>query len=313
MLLSFVIPCYHSAETLPDVVDQIRKTVLADGRYDYQIVLVNDNPMDATYRVIRQLCAQDERVQGICMSRNFGQHAALMAGYSRTKGDIVVSLDDDGQTPASEMFKLIDALDDETDVVYAQYEHKQHSLFRNFGSRVNDWMTCWLLDKPKGLYLSSYYAAKRFVVQEMLRYTNPFPYVDGLVLRTTRSVKNVLVKHQARQVGTSGYTLGKLVNLWLNGFTAFSVKPLRLATIAGSLLSVAGLLFTIVVVVQKILLRDEINAGWSSLVCLILIMGGAIMAMAGMLGEYIGRTYISLNAAPQYVVREECGRQEENE
>lgn len=311
MLLSFVVPCYHSAATLPEVVEQIRSTVVADGRYNYQIILVNDNPMDETYRVIQKLCAQDPQVQGICMSRNFGQHAALMAGYSRAKGEIVVSLDDDGQTPACEMFKLIDALNEETDVVYAKYQHKQHSWFRNFGSHVNDWMASWLLDKPKGLYMSSYYAAKRFVIDEMLRYTNPYPYVDGLVLRTTRSIKNVPVQHQARQVGESGYTLSKLFNLWLNGFTAFSVKPLRLATVAGSLLSLAGLLMTVVVIVRKILLRDAINAGWSSLVCLILIMGGVIMAMTGMLGEYIGRTYISLNAAPQYVVREECGRREE--
>ena len=311
MLLSFVVPCYNSAATIADVARQIRRTVEQDGRYQYEVILVNDNPVDETYRVIRQLCEEDPCIVGICMARNFGQHAALMAGYAQSRGDIVISLDDDGQTPASEVFRLVDALDESTDVVYAEYDHKQHSLFRNFGSRVNDWMTCWLLDKPKGLYLSSYLAAKRFVIDEMLQYKNPYPYVDGLILRTTKCIKNVPVQHQARQVGQSGYTLKKLFNLWMNGFTAFSVKPLRLATVAGGLFAIVGMVLAVIIAVQKICLGDAIHAGWSSLICLELIIGGLVMAMCGMLGEYIGRTYISLNAAPQYVVREVCGGQEE--
>ena len=205
-LLSFVIPCYHSAATLAGVVRDIRATVTADGRYTYEILLINDNPADDTWREICRLKAEDPNVFGICMSRNFGQASALMAGYRHVRGDLVVSLDDDGQTPPAEMFRLIDALDEDTDVVYASYPTKHHSLFRNFGSRVNDWMATWLMGKPKDLYMASYYVARRFIIDEMVKCDNPFPYVDGLAVRSTSRFKNVPIDHQDRTEGESGYT-----------------------------------------------------------------------------------------------------------
>src|SRR5699024_10932464 len=185
----------------------------------------------------------------------------LMAGYRHVHGDIVVSLDDDGQTPPDEMFRLIDALDEETDIVYASYPSKHHSLFRNFGSRVNDHMATWLMGKPRDLYMASYYAARRFVIDEMVRCDNPFPYVDGLAIRSTSRFKNVPIDHQDRTQGESGYTFGKLLSLWMNGFTAFSVKPLRIATVMGMVFSVMGFLFAVMVVVRKIILLDKIDAG----------------------------------------------------
>lgn len=302
-LLSFVIPCYRSAGTLAEVTRQIRETVLADGRYRYEIILVNDNPADETWQEIRRLKQQDENIFGICMSRNFGQASALMAGYRHVHGDIVVSLDDDGQTPPSEMFRLIDALDEYTDIVYASYPTKHHSLFRNFGSRVNDRMATWLMGKPRDLYMASYYAARRFVIDEMVRCDNPFPYVDGLAIRSTSRFKNVPIDHKDRTQGESGYTFFKLLSLWLNGFTAFSVKPLRVATVMGMLFSLAGFVFAMIVVVRKIILLDQIDAGWSSIVAIVLLLDGILMMMLGLVGEYVGRMYMTMNKSPQYVVR----------
>lgn len=302
-LLSFVIPCYHSAATLPAVTRQIRQTVLADGRYDYEILLVNDNPADDTWREICRLKQEDPKIFGICMSRNFGQASALMAGYRHVRGDIVVSLDDDGQTPPAEVFRLIDALDEDTDIVYASYPAKHHSAFRNFGSRVNDWMATWLMGKPKDLYMASYYAARRFVIDEMVKCENPFPYVDGLAVRSTCRFKNVPIDHQDRTEGESGYTFIKLLRLWLNGFTAFSVKPLRVATVMGMVFSLVGFLCAMLVIVRKVILLDGIDAGWSSIVSIVLLLDGILMMMLGLIGEYVGRMYMTMNKSPQYIIR----------
>lgn len=303
--LSFVIPCYHSAGTIAPVVAEIRDTVLADARYEYEIILVNDNPADDTWREIERLKGEDKNILGVCMSRNFGQHSALMAGYHYVSGDIVVSLDDDGQTPPSEMFKLIDALSDTVDVVYADYKdrHKE-SMFREFGSWANEKMATWLMNKPKGLYCSSYYAARRYVIDEMVRCDIPYTYVDGLVVRSVGKVINVCVEHKPRAQGQSGYTFGRLLGLWLNGFTAFSIKPLRVATIMGVVFSLAGFIAAVVVIVQKLVLRDAIDAGWSSTISMTLLLDGILMMMLGLVGEYVGRMYITMNKSPQYIVRE---------
>lgn len=185
-LVSFVIPCYRSAQTIGKVVEEISVTLERSKQYRYEIILVNDASPDNTFEVIRSLCEKRKEICGVNLARNFGQHAALMAGFRYAHGDIIVCLDDDGQTPAEEVPKLLARLEEGYDVVYARYEIKKHSAFRNFGSHVNEWMTRVMLGKPKELYLSSYFAVKRFIVDEMLRYTNPYPYVIGLVLRATK-------------------------------------------------------------------------------------------------------------------------------
>ena len=199
-------------------------------------------------------------------------------------------------------------LDEGYDVCYASYGKKQHSGFRNFGSKVNDLMTRVMLGKPKELYVSSYFAAKRFVVDDMLRYEQPYAYVMGLVLRATKNVVNVEVKHRARTEGTSGYTLKRLIALWFNGFTAFSIKPLRIATFIGCLCAGTGFLYGIFTIIKKIVLelffQYEVQAGFSALMSVLVFIGGMIMLMLGLIGEYVGRIYICMNNSPQYVIRE---------
>ena len=307
--VSFVIPCYRSALTLEAVVAEIRETMAQQPAYSYEIVLVNDCSPDNTWEVICSLCESYEEIRGISLARNFGQHAALMAGFRHVSGDIVVCLDDDGQTPASEVGKFLEMLKQGRDVVYAKYSNKKHSAFRNCGSHVNEIMTRFMLGKPKELYISSYFAAKRFVIDEVIRYENSYPYVIGLVLRTTKNIDNVDVKHRQRQVGSSGYTMKKLFGLWFNGFTAFSIKPLRFATMIGIICAGSGFLYGIYTIIKK-LLNPAVPLGFSSLMSVLVFIGGMIMLMLGLIGEYVGRIYISLNNSPQYVIREIIGQKE---
>ena len=299
--VSFVIPCYRSSKTIGGVVNEIEST-MAQLAYEYEIILVNDSSPDDTFAVISALAEADGHITAVDLAKNFGQHAALMCGIRHSSGDILVCLDDDGQTPADGVGKLLEKIEAGYDVVYASYDHKQHSGFRNFGSRVNAWMTEIMLGKPKELSLTSYFAAKRFIADEMLRYENCFPYVMGLVLRSTKNICNVPVNHRSREQGQSGYTLGKLLSLWMNGFTSFSIKPLRIATYFGALTAVAGFIYALIIVIRHFAVGMA-PLGWSSTTALLLILGGVILLVLGLIGEYIGRIFMCVNASPQYVER----------
>jgi glycosyltransferase involved in cell wall biosynthesis len=303
--ISYVIPCYHSEQTLAGVVDEIDETMRKLADDEYEIVMVNDGSGRETWEEIRRLCQERAGRKGYDLARNFGQHAALMTGIRHAAGDVIICLDDDGQTPADEAGKLLAALRDGADVAYASYEHKEHSIFRNFGSWVNEKMLEKLLNKPKELYVSSYFAMKRFVADEVLRYENSYPYLLGLVLRSTDHIVNVPVQHRRREVGRSGYTLGKLLSLWMNGFTAFSIKPLRIGTAVGAVCAAGAFAYGIFTIVKK-LVNPAVPVGFSALMTAVVFFGGMILLMLGLVGEYVGRTYICANNAPQAVIREEA-------
>lgn len=301
--LSFVIPCYCSEFTIGDVVKEIDSTLSNQEQYTYEIILVNDCSPDNVFDKIKQLAERDSNIKVVSLARNFGQHSALMAGYSICTGDIVISLDDDGQIPVNEVFSLIEKLNEGYDVVYGSYKNKKHSIFRNMGSRINDLMSEYLMNKPKNLKVSSYFVTHRFIIDEMLKYKNSYPYLLGLVLRTTKNITSVYVNHRERESGSSGYTFKKLISLWVNGFTAFSVKPLRIATFLGCICALMGFVFGIYTIINK-LLNPSTPAGYSSMMAALLFIGGMIMLMLGLIGEYVGRIYISINNSPQYVIRE---------
>lgn len=307
-MISFVIPCYRSAATITTVVDEISAT-MSSQREEWEVVLVNDCSPDDTWRVIRELAEETLNITAVNLARNFGQHAALMAGFHQASGEIIVCLDDDGQTPASESLKLIEKIKDGYDAVYAAYDTKRQQGWRNLGSALNSKMTEWLLNKPKDLIINSYFAAKRFVIEEALRYENSYPYVIGLILRSTKNICNVTVHHRERQEGSSGYTLIKLFSLWMNGFTSFSVKPLRIAVYLGALLALIGFCSIMFLIINK-LTSNSVPMGWSSTIAIMLFLGGAVLLVLGMIGEYVGRIYMCVNAAPQFVVREVVKRHE---
>lgn len=302
-MLSFVIPCYNSEHTVGHVVADIDKEFLNGKDYHYEIILVNDaSPKDNTQAEIQRLAKENKRVTAVNLSKNFGQDSALMAGYFVAKGEYIISLDDDGQNPASEARKLIALLEEGWDVVFGRYHKKKHSILKNFGSKVNDVMAQILLDKPKDIKLCSYFAMDRFVVEEMLKDKNAFPYIWGLILRTTNRITNVYIKHEKREEGKTNFTLIKSIKVWLNGFIAFSVKPLRFSTILGTIIAVFGFLYGIYVILNQIIYEEPVT-GWSSLMVAVLLIGGMVLVMQGLLGEYIGRMNINLNNTPQYIIR----------
>lgn len=303
MKLSFVIPCYRSENTIETVVQEIRDTVATRPGTDYEIVLVNDCSPDGVWQVIKKLAAADNKIKGICLAKNFGQHSALMAGYGQATGDYIISLDDDGQTPASESFKLVDKLEEGYDVVYGYYQHSAQHLFRRFGTWVNKKMAEAIIGQPKKLRTTSFFIMRKFIVDEIVRYPHPFAYIGGLVFRATKNLGNVEVQHRRRLEGESGYTIAGLIGLWINGFTAFSVKPLRAATFIGILCALLGFGSGLFVVYKK-LMFPEVPVGYTSMLATLLFVGGMIMLLLGLIGEYVGRIYISINQAPQYVIKE---------
>ena len=311
MKVSFVIPCYRSADCIEDVCDSIKK-VMCENDLDYEIILVNDSSPDATLKSIMRICSENSNVKGLNLAKNFGQHSALMAGFHYVSGDIIICLDDDGQIDPVESIRLIQKLDEGYDAVYASYNNKQHSFLRNIGSKLNDYMAYKLINKPKNLRVSSYFAARRFVIDKIIEYSNPYPYVIGLILRTTSKIANVPITHKKRAYGTSGYSFIKLISLWMNGSTAFSIKPLRIATFLGISTSILGFAYALYIIINRILYTDYVM-GWSSLMSAILILGGLMLFTLGILGEYIGRIYIGLNNSPQYVIKDTLNINDTNE
>ncbi len=305
-LVSLVIACYRSEHTIQTVVDEIAATFETSNIYDYELILVNDSSPDNVWDVLRDAADANEHVMAANLAKNMGRIPALMAGFRLSKGDIVVVLDDDGQCPMDRVFDLLEPVTGDTDydVAIADYPVKKQGFFKSIGSKVNERMTRIILEKPKDVRFNNFLAMRRYVVNEVMRYENPYPYLTGLVLRTTRRIINIPMEERDRLYGGTTYTFKKLVSLWMNGFTAFSVKPLRLATVFGFFTAIVGFLWGLIIVIRKIVNPAEILAGYSSLMAVILVVGGVLMLMLGLVGEYIGRIYISINRSPQYVVRD---------
>lgn len=305
MLLSFVIPVYNSEATIEEVVRRIIGAVKDwDRACGYEIVLVNDCSRDRSAAACRRAAKKHPHVRFVDLARNFGQANAVLAGFHRTKGDIIIALDDDLQTPPEEFSIIVDKLiADNLDVVYGTYQVRHKSPLRAFGSKVNQFMQNTMLVKPKHVRTSSYFAVRRFVVEEAMKFTFPDPYLPGLFFRVTRRVDNVLVSHQSRVSGSSGYNFGRLLGLWFNGLIEFSQKPLGFAGALGMGVTAISALMLVVQVIRK-LISPDMPIGF--LEPFIMLFAGVQMVLLGILGQYIGRLLMGMNQTPQFVVREEC-------
>jgi glycosyltransferase involved in cell wall biosynthesis len=300
--LSFVIPLYHSAGTIRQLVKEIEQLAVEGG---HEIILVNDGSRDATGAVCRELVREARvPITFVEHARNFGEHNAVLTGWRHARGAHVVNLDDDGQNPPAEAVRLWQkARADNLDVVYGHYSHKQHAAWRNAGSWFTNKMTDWALDKPAGFYLSSFRCVSGFVAREVAANGGPFPYIDGLLLQVTQRIGSLEVRHAQRASGNSGYTLRKLMRLWASSFINFSVMPLRFATVLGLLMGLAGLL-TIGVILYWWATDQGPAFGWGSLMAALLLFSGVQLVLLGVIGEYIGRMFLTINQRPQAVVRE---------
>jgi glycosyltransferase involved in cell wall biosynthesis len=300
MKMSIVIPVYNSESTIARLVESVLNTL---HDCELEIVLVNDGSRDASEQICMQLAQQYSDVKLISLRRNFGEFNAVMCGLNHANGDYCAIIDDDFQNPPAEILALLEMAQTKNyDVVYSYYDQKQHSLYRNLGSGLVNTLTTWLIDKPKDLYLSSFKLIKAEVVQEIIQYTGPYPYIDGLILRTTRHIGKVKVSHQKRDSGASNYTIGKLFSLFFNILFCYSPRPLRLLTLAGFSLFTLSILLTLIKLSTSLLtihlpLTDHII--W---ITFLAVSGTQLMGM-GMMGEYLGRLFMSQSGLPQYVVK----------
>ncbi|OAI56896.1 hypothetical protein AYO49_03340 [Verrucomicrobiaceae bacterium SCGC AG-212-N21] len=300
--VSFVIPLYFTGMGIVKLLHAFRNLPPED---EYEIVLVNDGSTDDTLSLAREVIPELKvPVILVDLARNFGEHAAVLEGFRHARGRYIVNLDDDLQNPVSEALKLVAHLrKTNADVVYSYYDRKQHHWFRNFGSWLTNRMAVFMLQKPEDLYLSSFRAMKRELVERIIGYAGPYPYVDGLILGATNRIERLQVKHRERLEGRSGYTLRKLVRLWANMFFNFSVMPLRFASVLGSILCLVGF-FMLGLVLIEYFINGVKQVGWGSLMAAVSIFSGSQLLILGVLGEYVGRAYMTVSRKPQSLVRD---------
>ncbi len=301
--LSVVIPCYKTGENLHQVVAELKEHLCQN--FDFEVLLVNDGSDDNTWEIIRDICSKELNFKGINHWRNFGEFNAVMTGLRNASKNNVVIIDDDLQNPPSEIKKLTDKLSEGYDVVYGRFEKRNHSWFRGIGGFFNDFAARVILRKPKGLYLSSFKAMRLDFVRELTRFQTPFVYIDGLILWITRKITEVPVIHRPRAYAQSNYTFIKLLRVQMNLILGFSILPLRAATLLGVITGITGFFLTIGVLVEYLLV--DLPPGWASIICLLLLLCGAILVILGILGEYLGRILLLANHLPQAIVREKIG------
>ncbi len=305
--LSIIIPVYNSMDTIGPLVDTVFE--LVEPKFSkLEVILVNDGSQDGSHAECMKIIEKyKSKVHYLQLARNFGEHNAVLCGLNHVSCECVAIIDDDFQNPPEEIFKLVEVLGEGYDVVYSYYEKKRHSWFRNLGSRFNDLVACCMLKKPRGLYLSSFKVMNRFLSDVIVSYQGPYPYIDGLILRSTNSIGTCQCEHSERQLGKSNYTLTKLVRLWLNMFTSFSILPLRASSIAGLVLSGFGALLTFFFLLSYltdgVFFSHPIPPGWASTIILATFFSGFQLCILGLLGEYLGRMYLTINKQPQFIVR----------
>ena len=302
MLISIVIPCYYSEKTIKKVVEMTIDEFSKTNRYDCEFVLVNDGSTDGTYEKIKELAEKYPFVQGVNLLRNFGQHNALMAALHYVRGDYVLGMDDDMQTHPSQIHKLVEKIQEGYDLVYGHYGKKKNSTLKNLSSKLNEVSSRILLGRPKEIVSSNFWIITRKVAEEVIKYDSYNPYIDGIFYRVTHNIGNVEVEHHKREVGTSNYTLKKLIRLWL-AYWNYSVIPLRISSVTGGVMAMAGFVAALLTILRK-LVHPGIPVGWASTICVVTVFAGLILMSLGIIGEYLGKIILTLNHTPQFMVRE---------
>jgi undecaprenyl-phosphate 4-deoxy-4-formamido-L-arabinose transferase len=309
--LSVLIPVYNSQQTIGPLTDQLIRELQPRFKA-LELVLVNDGSADRSHQEIMAARARHPgMIKYLLLAKNFGEHNAVLCALNHCRGDAAVILDDDFQNPPSEIIPLIETLEEGYDVVYSYYSEKHHSRVRNLGSRFNDFFASWLLKKPKGLYLSSFKAMSRFLIDTAVAYKGPFPYLDGIILRSTARIGRCLCRHENRKGGESNYTFSRLVRLWMNMFTGYSIVPLRIASLAGIAMSLFSFLLAFYFILTRftgpLIIKQQIPPGWASTIVCLTFFAGLQLCVLGIIGEYLGRLFLTVNQSPQYVIRESHG------
>ncbi len=302
-MISIIIPVYNSQETIKDLVHEIIKTL--NQKYKFEIVLVNDASKDNSEKLCIELTNKFDFVNFLSLSKNFGEHNAVMAGLNNCNGDYAVIMDDDMQHTSDALLKLIDIGIKEKnnyDVIYTNFKKKKQNFFRNLGSKLNDIAANLILKKSKELYLSSFKFINRFVINEIIKYKSPYVYIDGIIHEITNKISSIIVEHKEREKGKSGYTFSKLIKLWLIMFTGYSILPLRASSILGIIMLFLGCILSIITIIEKIF-YNNVPAGYTSILIIVIFFCGTILIILGLIGEYVGRIFLTINNKPQFIVK----------
>lgn len=312
--LSIVVPVYNGANSVPILVQELSALEVKDSAYPggMEIILVVDGSPDNSLAVCRELCARIQTpITVVNLSRNFGEHNAVMAGFATARGAYIINMDDDLQNPPEEIIKLWRYTQENNfDVVYTRYAEKQHAGWRNLGSRFTNWCADLVLDKPEGVYLSSFRCMNAFTAKTLLTYTGPFPYVDGLIMQVTQNIGSIPVKHLPRSNGKSNYTLARLLRLFMSMFLNFSIIPLRIASLTGAVVGITGFIALVWILIEA--LGGGTPRGWPFMMASLLFLTGTQLIMFGLMGEYIGRMFLTTNKRPQFVVRDVVNNHQRN-
>ena len=298
--ISIVVPVYNSEDNLTELCFQV-EDALKD--ISYELILVNDSSTDNSWKVIEQLSVKYAQVNGVNLRKNCGQDNALMAGLNLSKGNYAVIMDDDLQHSPYDIVKLYEACkNSSSDVCYANFEKREQALWKNFGSWFNGKISEWMMNKPKHIYLSPYKIFTREIVDEIIKYVGPYPYVDGLILWVTDNIIQIDVEHHKRFKGSSNFNFTRSISVFLKNVTTFSVTPLRVASIVGSICSVIGFVMIVYYLIDYFVHKNVVE-GWTTLAVLQLFMGGLLLLSLGLKGEYLGRTYMNVNNKPQFTIK----------
>lgn len=302
MKLSICVPVYNSETILEKFVETINKEIVFVD--EFELILVNDCSPDKSWDKIKELKDKYNFIKGVNLIKNFSQHNAIMAALNEATGDVIITMDDDLQHNPADIVTLYNKIVNESfDVCYTKFLNREHKNWKILGSKFNDLVANILIEKPKELYLSPFRAMTKKVKDIIINYDGPYPYVDGLILSATKNISVVEVEHCKRFEGEGNYNFIKSVSLWTKMATGFSVLPLRLATYLGIIVSFCAFLLLFVFILQKFI-YDSMPDGWTSIVVLILFFGGIQLLCIGIIGEYIGRTYLNINKKSQYLIRE---------
>ena len=304
MKISVIVPCYNSSGTIQELVELSIEELEKLPVDSYEFVLVND--FSKNKETIETLIGLSERypfVKVLDLAKNFGQANAQLAALNYATGDYIINMDDDMQTHPKNIPILFNKIQEGYDLVLAKYKQKKHRFYRRLLTKMGDRFDELCLDRPRHMQFTSFWICRKYVRNELIRYHYPYSYMEGLFLRTTRNIANVEVEHFARTVGASGYNLKKLVRLWSN-FTNFTVLPLRIAGVAGGIFAGAGLILSLIFIIRAGCFGFLPADCFMSIVGLLLLFFGITLIAIGIMGEYVGRSFLCINQSPQYVVRQ---------
>ena len=297
-LISLVIPTYKGAKTLPTLIEEL---MIIFKNHKIEIIIVNDFSPDTTHEdTMLLLDKYPNKITYLKLSKNFGEHSATMAGLRHSEGNLIVIMDDDGQNPPEEAYKLAEfSLKSEYDVIFTKYQIKKDSFIRNLMSKIANISAQIILKKPKEIYFSSFKAIKRNIVDEIIKYEGAFPYIDGLLLSITSNIGSFDVIHKERKQGKSSYNIYKLAKHYSNLIINFSTFPIHLFSVLGLIITIISFLVIIAIAVEK-MINPNVPIGYSTLISVLIFFSGVQLLFLGLIGEYVGKILKNVNKENQY-------------